>query len=641
MCGIAGILNFDGSPVDSGLIQAMTDIMVHRGPDGEGQWTSGPVGLGHRRLSIIDLSAEANQPMLSEDARTAIVFNGEIYNYRDLTRHLEEQGVHCRTTSDTEVIIHLYRLYGPDCVSRLRGMFAFAIWDEERQRLFLARDRVGIKPLYFLRNDRQFVFGSEVKTVVASGYSERRISRQALAGLSRFLVVPQPNSIFTDIHKLEPGRSLLIEANGACHERVYWEPPAFGAEDGATEAEWMTRLDERLNESIRYHMIADVPVSAFLSGGLDSSAVVTLMRRQAPEASLDSFSITFPGQGQFDEGPFARRVAEHNGIGHHVGTINENFLDDVDDMAWYLDEPFAISSAFATYYLARHAAQSTKVVLTGDGGDELFAGYEGYKNDAYLSQPAVSTMLGGLYELLFAVSKATGADSSMIKRLMVALRRRLGSEGLRYSERSAQNSLFANSLTLRPEYFHSMLANWKDNLMAGYYDGLSTDDRLSRKLFAEYKTRLVDEMLMKVDRMTMAHSLEARVPLLDHEIVEFAFSVPSELKLHPKDGDAETKYLFKRTMEAYLPRDIIYRDKQGFNLPVRNWMQGRFIESICERLAGGRLESAGVIDPDGVRTIASRQNSGQGNFSNMLLVLLVLETWIGGYEKRFGGISWS
>jgi len=642
MCGIAGILKFDGQSVDQGLLRRMTDIIAHRGPDGEGQWCKGPVGLGHRRLSIIDLSHEADQPMVSGDGQVAIVFNGEIYNYQELAQVLADHGIQCRTTSDTEVILNMYRVFGPACVTQLRGMFAFAIWDKAEQHLFIARDRVGIKPLYYLRKGEAFVFASEIKSVAASGYSDLRVSRAALAGMMRFLVVPQPDSIFDDIQKLLPGRTLLVRADGGIREDVYWEPEAAGRPDDARdESEWISAMDEALLESVRYHMVADVPVSAFLSGGLDSSAVVTLMRQQAQSQQFDTFSIAFPGQEEYDEGPYARKVAELNRVDYHMHTINESFMDDLGSMAWHLDEPFAISSAFATYYLSAHAARKTKVVLTGDGGDELFAGYLGYTNDHYLGSASPFLPVATLFRVLLTLMRSSRSSSPALLRVLNGLGKRCGSEGLRYSNQVAQNSFHGCSAAFSPDYFYPAISAWPENLVAHYYDSLGSEDRLRRKLFAEYKTRLVDEMLMKVDRMTMAHSLEARVPLLDHKVIEFAFGLPSYMKLRRQNGESITKYILKKTMESHLPQDIIYRKKQGFNVPVKTWLTGKFLERVGDAVLDGRLREAGVINSKGVGALLERQAAGQYNYNNLLLILLVMEYWADAYESRIGAISWA
>jgi asparagine synthase (glutamine-hydrolysing) len=643
MCGISGMLKFGGSPVHRDDLRLMNDVQAHRGPDGEGIWIDGSTGLGHRRLSIIDLSDAAAQPMEAEDSKSVIVFNGEIYNYRELAAELAAAGLECRTHSDTEVILNLYRLHGPGLLGRLRGMFAFAIWDRQRQELFLARDRIGIKPLYYLHNDKAFVFASEIKAIAASRCSSLTVNRRSLTGLMRFLVVPQPDTIFSDIHKLEPGRYLRIAKDGTIEEKVYWQPLSSSeTNDDGNEGQWIEDLTTRLQESVNYHMVADVPVGAFLSGGLDSSAVVTLMRKLAPQQQLNTFSIGFPGLNEYDEERFAKQVATLNSANHLSDTLDRNFLDDIDTIAWHLDEPFAIHSAYATYYLAAHAARKTKVVLTGDGGDELFAGYEGYKNDAYLKTEAFQTGMGLAFSLLNSVGRISGSNNRGFLRALTGLRRRLGSEGLRYSEQISQNNLFANSLAFNKELFYPAIDDWKQNLVARYYDELETSDRLLRKLYTEYKTRLVDEMLMKVDRMTMAHSLEARVPLLDHHLVEFAFRVPSSLKLQETRGKLQGKYLLKKAMEPHLPEDIIYRKKQGFNIPVRTWMQGDFLNQAKERLLGGILVDEGVLDKRGVELLFSRHDpQTTRHYTNMFMLLLAFESWAGAYRSRIGTLSWS
>jgi asparagine synthase (glutamine-hydrolysing) len=455
----------------------------------------------------------------------------------------------------------------------------------------------------------------------------------------RFLVVPQPDTIFDDIHKLEPGRTLVVRSDGTLHENVYWRAAAAGmGTNTADESALVAELDAKLRESVGYHMVADVPVSAFLSGGLDSSSIVALMRRHAPDQAIDTFSIAFPDRAEFDESPFARKVAQLKSVGYHVDTINENFLDDFDSIMWHLDEPFAISSAFATFYLARNAARHTKVVLTGDGGDELFAGYDGYLNDAYLGS-GISGLLSLAFQAVFTFARVSRSSNSALLRLLQALRRRSGSEGLRYSERVAQNSIHACSMAFSNEVFLRSLTDWPHNLIARYYDGLHSDDRLNKKLFTEFKTRLVDEMLMKVDRMTMAHSLEARVPLLDHEVVEFAHGVPPKLKLHRSAGGPQLKYILKKAMEPHLPLDIIYRKKQGFDIPTRDWLSGNFLDIVGERLLGGQLRDSGVIDPEGVRRLVRLHSQGAQNFSGVLMVLLALETWAEAYRSRLLSVS--
>lgn len=641
MCGIAGILKFDGVAVDRDDLRRMTDAIAHRGPDSEGQWIRDNVGLGHRRLSIIDLSASANQPMVSEDGRMVIVFNGEIYNYRELAEKLRSGGLPCRTHSDTEVLLNLYRLYGTGCLEHLRGMFAFAIWDRNRHQLFAARDRVGIKPFYYLRTPQAFVFGSEIKAIALSGFSRLRLNSAALGGLTRFLVVPQPESIFDDIRKLEPGHAFVLDADGKMTESVYWSPSRQCVLGTDSEETQIQELHEVLRNSIASHMVADVPVGAFLSGGVDSSMVVSLMREHAPTQEINAFSIGFPEEPHYDEDRYAREVARLKDIRYHSGTINASFMEDLDTIAWHLDEPFAISSAFATYYLAKSAASRTKVVLTGDGGDELFAGYEGYKNNAYLHHAGASRLYGFASRSAAFLSRFVGASHLGMRRMIGGLQRRSGSEGLRYSEQVALNGMRGVSLVLSGPAFGCFLRSWEKNLMAHYYDDLHDTDRLRRKLYAEFKTRLVDEMLMKVDRMTMAHALEARVPLLDHRVVEFAYQTPSMMKLRTVNGQKVGKYILKQCLAKHLPHDIVYRRKQGFNIPVQKWLNNAMLAHVRERVLNGHLRRWGIVEGAGVEKLISEHAAGTYDGTNMMLLLLSFEVWAETYTRRVGSLSTS
>ncbi|MHB8549308.1 MAG: asparagine synthase (glutamine-hydrolyzing), partial [Thermoplasmataceae archaeon] len=562
-----------------------------------------------------------------------------IYNYRELAQQLEEQGTPCRTRSDTEVILNLYRIHGTDCLRYLRGMFAFAIWDHQKRQLFAARDRIGIKPFYYLHSQKAFVFGSEIKAIAVSGHSQLRMNMDGIAGYLRFLVVPQPDSIFDDVRKLEPGHYLVVTGDGTVRDHVYWAPPVPSLRyDPVNEEERIAALDDLLCSSVRYHMVADVPVGAFLSGGLDSSTIVSLMRAQAPDQRIDAFSITFPGHAEYDEDAYAREVSRLKDVTYHADTINERFVDDLELMAWHLDEPFAINSAYATYYLARNAARHTKVVLTGDGGDELFAGYTGYQNNAYQHNGLLAYFSEAGYRLCYLLGKYTGARSSLLKRALTGLRRRSGSEGLRYSEQVAQSSLRAAGLVLNPDALLRSLKAWEHNLVAHYYDELADADRLQKKLYAEFRTRLVDEMLMKVDRMTMAHSLEARVPLLDHEVVEWAFQQPSEMKLRMTEQGPVSKYVLKRMMERHLPAKIIYRRKQGFDIPVGDWLDAGLVDLIREKVMGGNLRRLGLVDVSGLERLIRWHTDGHHHFTSMLMLLLAFESWIDAYQSRVGQI---
>ncbi len=642
MCGIAGIVSFIGKKPDISKIKAMTDILAHRGPDGEGIWSDGPVALGHRRLSIIDLSDRAAQPMVSADGQFVICFNGEIYNYKELQKHLIDHGDLCRSASDTEVILLLYIKYGMQAFSLLRGMFAFAIWDNKKQKVFIARDRVGIKPLYFLKKEDAFVFSSEIKAIAASGYSDKKINESALGNFFRFLVISQPDSIFTDVEKLLPGHFLEVGTDGSFRCKKYWDIEEHLSPGSEKSFENMSSdLVKLLTESVEYHMVADVPVSAFLSGGLDSSTVVSLMRVVSPQAHLLTFSTGFPGNNAYDESEFAQRVSEMKHTEHHTSSINENFLNDFVDICWHLDEPFAVSSAYATYYLAEAATQKTKVVLTGDGGDELFAGYTGYLNDRYLQCVPMQGVLKGVFLLLRYGLSLTKTTNHLYLRTLTALRRRIGTEGLRYSEQIAQNSIRAISIAFTPDFLVSSLVAWEKNLTAHYYDLIDDADTLLIKQFSEFKTRLVDEMLMKVDRMTMAHSLEARVPLLDHKVVEFASKIPAAMRVSQLPGDAgrgETKYFLKKTMEQYLPADIIYRKKQGFNIPVHEWLSRGLLEEISEQLCQGALVQNSLVRIEGIHQLKKEHEEGYMNYSNMFFCLLAFEYWYRAYSERIGGV---
>jgi asparagine synthase (glutamine-hydrolysing) len=436
---------------------------------------------------------------------------------------------------------------------------------------------------------------------------------------------------------------MLVDADGGMVTRTYWSIDGFlDNNDTHNEAASVEGLDKQLNESVRYHMVADVPVSAFLSGGLDSSAVVSLMRENAPELAISTYSTIFPGMPDFDEDVYARRVAELKTTDHHANRFDEDFLDDYEKIAWHLDEPFAITSAYATYYLARAAAKHTKVVLTGDGGDELFAGYEGYKNNSYLrGGGAAGIAMQIACAILLSADRFLGGKSDRINRLLTGFSRRSGPEGVRYSEQVAQNSFYAAGQVISREFMAFCLESWRNNLVAYFYDHAATTDLLQKKLYAGFRTRLADEMLMKVDRMTMAHSLEARVPLLDHRVVEYAFQLPAYVKLAGKEGNQVTKYILKKVMEKYLPGDLIYRRKQGFNIPVRYWLEGRFTTNLVERINGGLLIEQGIIKPGGVERLLQMEKHGKHNFRNMLMLLLALETWLSVYSARAGKVSFN
>jgi len=641
MSGIVGIYNFRKNIIHPEIVKKMTDSIAHRGPDDEGYWIDPPIALGHRRLAIIDLSHKAHQPMLNEDKTVSIVFNGEIFNYADLRPLITSKGYTLFSQSDTEIILRLYEIYGIDAIEKLRGIFAFAIWDKSIQKLFLVRDRIGVKPLYYLKTENAFIFGSEIKAILASNCSNKYINLTSFLQYMRFLTIPQPTTIFKDIHKLEPGSYMIIDSKGRTQTNTYWDVRNFICtvhRDG-NEDYYRNQLEDLLTESVRYNMVADVPVGAFLSGGLDSSSVVAMMRNNYPNQSISTFSTIFPGQTYYDESNYAQSVADRYQTIHYTHELTKKIVRDFEKIVWHLDEPFAISSAFALYYLAEEALKRTKVVLTGDGGDELFAGYEGYKNDYYLRYPEwIFEIMTKFHILLLTIAKKKHCKYKFILRLMTGLGRRVGNEGLRYSEQVAQNSLHALNIVFERDFFLMLLDNWGNNLMSAYYNSLTEEDKLSKKLYADFKTRLVDEMLMKVDRMSMAHSLEARVPLLDHKLVEFAFSLPSNIKLRDTKLGKVSKYIFKKTMEKYLPREIIYRKKHPFNIPIYQ-MIIKEQQSFNERLYNGFLVKNKIINKHGIELMLNEIKAGNKSFVNMLVLLITFEYWLYVYQEKFGSIT--
>jgi asparagine synthase (glutamine-hydrolysing) len=618
MCGIAGVLNFDRQePVDRKLVAAMTQAVAHRGPDAEGVWVEGSVGLGHRRLSIIDLSEAAAQPMVSDDGRVRIIYNGEVYNFWELRRTLEAQGYTFRTTSDTEVILQAYRRYGLDFLKHLRGMFALAIWDAEQRLLLVARDRIGIKPLYYCIGQGYIAFASELKALLLDPRTPREVDPAALADFLHLLSIPDPHSILNGVRKLEAGHMLIVRGNRV-QDHEYWNVPLPVAPRALSLADACAEFDERFGSAVRSHLVADVPVGAFLSGGVDSSAVVAFM---GPEASsgMHTYSVVFRGGDVFDEGPYARMVAARYGTIHReidLGAEAGNFLP---AMAWHCDEPFAVSSALGIYFLAKAAREDgVKVVLTGDGGDEVFAGYT-WKHVDFPSLPVANSK--ALHRLL-ARAGTIGQRAAPGLRLWRAM-----AKGVGPAERYIDSFACFRDIDLvefvQPDLWPRLQREWSDNITARYYDSAIGQPQLVRKLYTDMKSVLISEMLTKVDRLTMAAGIEARVPFLDHELVEWAFSLPADLKF--KDG--EGKLLVKRALESRLPAEILYRPKAGFNLPLGKWLRTGLREMVGDLLSPATVARRGYFRPEIVSAMVDRHMKGGDDVGNRLFVLLMLELW--------------
>jgi asparagine synthase (glutamine-hydrolysing) len=611
MCGIAGILDLAGGPVPAEAVRSMCAALVHRGPDGEGTFLGQGVGLGMRRLSIIDLET-GDQPVRNEDASVWVVFNGEIYNYRELREQLESRGHTFYTHTDTEVIVHLYEDRGERCVEALRGMFAFAVWDEPRGRLMLARDRLGIKPLYYARVGQKLVFGSELKALLALPEVRREIDGPAFAHFLTFLSTPSDQSILRGVRKLPPGHRLLASLGGEPQVERYWDV-AFEPERGRSEAWFVERLRALLDESVRLHMVSDVPLGAFLSGGIDSSTVVATMAALSREP-VRTFSIGF-ADADFSELAYARRVAAAFQTDHHELVLEPAALDVLDDLVWHLDEPFGDSSAIPTYMVSKLAAEHVTVALSGDGGDELFAGYEKYTVERrervwrFVPEPA-RRLLGRLV----AATPAHLRGRNYLRHMALPGVERYLDAGTLFRREEV-------AALVRPE-IRDVLADYDPWEEARSHLRRQRGHWLSALQSLDLATYLPLDILTKVDRMSMAHSLEARVPLLDHRLVEFAATVPPELQLRGRT----TKYLLKQAMRPLLPEAIVDRRKQGFAIPLGRWFGGGFDELLRDVLLSETVRSRGIFD---VAALERRMRHGRrdGGLGLDLWTLLSFELW--------------
>jgi asparagine synthase (glutamine-hydrolysing) len=619
MCGIAGVLTLPGGDrLDPAVLARMTDSILHRGPDGWGHHVEPPVLMGMRRLSIIDV-AGGQQPIGNEDGSIQVVFNGEIYNYRELRAELEQQGHRFRTKSDTEVLVHLYEQHGDDFPRHLNGMFAFALHDRTRRRVLLARDQIGIKPLFVAKLAGQLVFGSEIKALLESGLVPRELDHDALAAFLSWEYVPAPRTLIRAIRKLEPGCTLAVELDsGELRERRYWDLPAADAVEAGSEADWADRLDEVLGRAVRRQMVADVPLGALLSGGVDSSMVVSQMGKGAL-----TFSIGFD-DSSYDELPHARRVAEHLGVRHEVEVIRPDVRGLFDHLMHFMDDPIADFSIFPTFLVSRLARRHVTVALSGDGGDELFGGYDTYvaqaiaarwqRLPAFLRQDVVAPLLDRIPprpQKKGLINKA--------KRFVEGARLDPGLGHARwrlFMDQAMRARLFTPAVEGRREEnaeFH----------VHRYMVEAAGRDSIDRALHVDMKSYLVDNCLVKVDRMSMACSLEVRVPLLDMEVVELAFRMPSAFKL--KDG--QTKPLLKQVTARHVPRESVYRTKQGFSIPIKHWLNDAFRPLTQEMLAPERLRADGLFQADVVQQLLAEHAANRANHSHIIWAMLVFQDW--------------
>ena len=626
MCGICGIYNYlDKTPIEQSLLKRMNEALYARGPDDEGYFIEGHIALANKRLSIIDVGG-GRQPIFNEDGKICIVYNGEIYNYIELRRELEDKGHIFKTKTDTETIVHLYEERGEDCVRYLRGMFAFAIWDSKEKKLFLARDRFGIKPLIYYDMGGRLLFASETKAIVQDDSVNRDIDFEAVHYYLTYLSVPSPLTIYKAIKKLPPA-SILVCQDGKVAEKKYWsiEPKKLGCNDIEEYGDAFYKL---LKDSIKMQLMSDVPLGAFLSGGIDSSSIVGLMS-QLSSRPVKTFSIGFE-EKEFDELKYARLIAKRFKTEHHELIMMPKDIGRMEDLIWNLDEPHADSSALASYLVSKLAAPNVKVALTGVGGDELFGGYHAYLADKlsiyYSIVPKMLTRraIPGLISLIKLDSQKPSGTRRILRFLrsshLPSRKRHIRWMSLLGFDDEEKDELYSDFLkdqirsldssAVADEYFNEAEA-------AGL-------DFLNSAMFVDLCTYLNNDVLQQVDRMTMASSIEARVPFLDHKLVEFAFSVPSNLKVK----GLSLKYLVRQSMKGLLTDEIIDREKHGFGVPIREWFKSDFIrESADEFLSESSIKHRGFFEAGYIKRLMDEHSRGKADNSHKIWTIMILEIW--------------
>ena len=625
MCGIAGMMDLEGARAPQrSLLERMNETQRHRGPDAGGLHLEPGLGLAHRRLSIIDLST-GQQPLANEDGGVIVVFNGEIYNYRELIAALARHGHTFRTRSDTEVIVHAWEQWGERCVERFRGMFAFALWDRQRQTLFLARDRLGVKPLYYaLLPDGMFLFGSELKSLRAHPGLASELDPLAIEEYFALGYVPEPRTIYAAARKLPPAHTLTLRRGEPLPEpREYWDV-RFTLDNPISEREAQAELVERLRESVRLRMISDVPLGAFLSGGVDSSAVVATMAGIAGEP-VNTCSIAFTDPA-FDETAYARQVAQRYRTRHFVDTVDSNDFSLIDVLARTYDEPYADSSALPTYRVCQLARRHVTVALSGDGGDESFGGYRRYRLHAMeerlrsvlpisVRRPAFG-LLGRVYPKADWAPQVFRAKTTFQALARTSVDAYFHSVSIINDEMRAR--LYSNGFKATLAGYGAAEVFRRHALRAG------TDDALALVQYLDLKTYLVGDINTKVDRASMAHSLEVREPLMDHPLVEWLASLPSSLKVRGQEG----KVLLKSAMVPQLPREVLYRRKMGFAVPLARWFRGPLRHRVREAVLGRRLQETGIFNPRYLRELVEAHDSGVRDYSSPLWALLMFDAFL-------------
>lgn len=627
MCGIAGIFDISAKrEINPDVLNNMNQVQFHRGPDEGGIYINEGIGLAHRRLSIIDLST-GQQPLFNHDKSVCIVFNGEIYNFKELTHQLKAKGYVFKTHSDTETIVHAWEEWGENCIDHLRGMFAFAIWDTNKEQLFLARDRLGIKPLFYaLTEDDFLLFGSELKVLLEHPSFRKNMDVTGIEDYCALGYIPEPKTIYKNVHKLQTGHCLLLSrGRKELSPRQYWNIP-FTANSSMSEAQASEELIERLKEAVDIRMIAEVPLGAFLSGGVDSSGVVAMMS-QLQDEPVNTCSIAFNDK-KFNESEYAEMVSQQYQTKHYVETVETDDFELLDELALLYDEPYADSSAIPTYRVCQLARKNVTVALSGDGGDEPLSGYR--RHIWHMNEEKVRSILP--YSVRKPVFGILGKLYPKADWAPKIFRAKTTFQAL---ARSSVEAYF-NTVAIMPDEQRDKLFSQKmKQQLAGYQavdvfqqyannaPGMAAEDPLALIEYLDMKTYMVDDILTKVDRASMAHSLEVRVPMLDHKYIEWISGLPSNLKLKGQMG----KYILKKSLEPYLPNDILYRKKMGFSVPLANWFRGPLREKVQQRLLSEQFLDSGLFNADYLQQLITQHQSGVRDNSASIWTLMMLESF--------------
>ncbi|WP_272972283.1 asparagine synthase (glutamine-hydrolyzing) [Alteromonas australica] len=624
MCGIAGFSLFNHQEGGQASLTSMHEAIHHRGPDASGTYLDEHIGLCHRRLSILDLSEAGNQPMFSADGNLVIVFNGEIYNFLELRAELEAEGVQFKSHTDTEVILALYAREGTQCLGKLNGMFAFALWDKTKQELFIARDRLGKKPLYYFSHNGRFAFGSEIKAILALENIPREIRLDAVYDFFAYQYVPDPKSIFKHIHKLPPAHYLLLNKDGFSISE-YWDL-SFKNTSRDSEETHKAQLKGLLEKVTKQRMVSDVPLGAFLSGGVDSSGVVAMMA-QASETPVKTCTIGFDNK-DFNEADFAREIAEKYKTEHHEYTVHQNVADRLEHIVSFFDEPFADPSLVPTFFVSELARKAVTVALAGDGGDEMFAGYEKYSVDDIenkLRNKFPEAVRKSIFPSLgkFA-GKIPGTVGKKAKSLLTSL-----------SHDPAMGFYITNSM-MTDDMWQSLVKTEVTEQLGDYhpsqytlemYNKADGPDHLSKILYTDIKTYMTGDILVKVDRMSMANSLEVRAPILDYQVAEFAATLPSSQKYR----NGEKKYLLKEVFKPFIPDSLLYRKKMGFSTPLDEWFRGELKELFESRLIGAQLGLKDIFESGVIEKLWKEHQTRKGDHGIVLWSMLMYQMWFERY----------